>query len=77
MKILNLENFGDSLMGQQFEMLYNLTRGIRKLSVKDKSESGQVKINGKLRCGECGELKDDPRVEANLKCSSCAYSYEN
>ena len=78
MKTLNLENFGDSLMRQQFETLYNLSRGARKLPVKDENESGQVKINGKLKCSECGEWKDDPRVEANLKCADCSYSpYDN
>ena len=74
MKTLNLENFGDSLIEQQFENLYNWSRGAKKLPVKEIPLEGNVKINGKLRCPECGELKDDPRVEANLKCGECAYS---
>ena len=74
MKTLNLENFGDSLMGQQFENLYNWSRGARKLPINEIPSEGNVKINGKLKCGECEEWKDDPRLEASLKCGACAYS---
>ena len=61
-------------MRQQFETLYNLSRGARKLPINEIPSEGNVKINSKLKCGECGEWKDDPRVEANLKCADCAYS---